>query len=83
MSDSQSVVIEKGIPLPPRSTRRDTQDPYRLDTLRKMEAGDSFFVIDGHEFPRWASVCASKAARKLGRWTTRKVAGGWRVWRVE
>jgi len=67
------VEIEKGIPIPEKSSL--------IATLRKMELGDSVLSDMSHDSTR---STASKVKREKGwRFTVRKVGGGGiRVWRV-
>jgi hypothetical protein len=73
-----SILIEKNIPLP-------GNHKYPWD---KMNVGDSFFVPTENgksesQHVQNVSGAAHKAAKKNGwKMTTRKVAGGARVWRL-
>ncbi len=72
---SKNPRIEKGIPLPP--TRHDGSRIWR-----EMEVGDSV-LLKGKEqvgcHGRWQYL-----QKKFGwKFTTRKVAGGTRVWRIK
>lgn len=72
---SHKYQIEAGVPTPPKRCQS-TKYPFS-----EMSAGDSFFVADGDNKVVSAS-CA--AGRRLGRkFSTRKVEGGVRVWRVK
>jgi len=73
------VKIDKGIPIPePRKGgRRGEKYPWR-----EMSVGDSF-LFDGDESSK-ATCAASSAGIRLGRkFTTRKTAEGYRIWRIE
>ena len=63
--------IDKGVPLPGKCTKY----PWE-----QMGIGDSFFVKNGNQARVGAS--ATNAARFGKKFTTRKVDGGVRVWRV-
>ena len=67
--------IEKGVPIPLGKTKR-------IYPLKEMEVGDSIFIpSDG-----FINICArvNPQAKKLGiKVATRKVEGGYRVWRTE
>lgn len=83
--------IEKGVPIPPTISVSERY-PYA-----KMEVGDSFFApettLTAHGKPLKLSGLASMTSRKgtemtkaLGKtykFITRKVEGGFRVWRVK
>lgn len=79
---SVNIRIEKGVPVPVKCK---TKYP-----LLEMEVGDSFFVAikdTKQAYNEQAFVCAD--ARRLRdrvnpslRYTTRKVEGGIRVWRI-
>jgi hypothetical protein len=72
--------IEKGIPIPPRSS-----DARRKYPFVDMEVGDSaFFPMGVDDFQKRKQVAASAhgCARDKGRkFTVRNVEGGVRVWR--
>jgi hypothetical protein len=65
-------IIERGIPIPPRKN---------ISILSKMEVGDSVLM----------KICENTVYTKIRRavqdsgykFTTRKMDGGYRVWRVE
>ena len=72
--------IEKGIPLPENSENK------TVDLISAMEIGDSFFteasdVLD-HSRKR-SRVYVMLAKWKDKKFTTRKVKGGLRTWRIE
>jgi hypothetical protein len=74
---SAKLKIEKGVPL-----NGDARCRY---PWREMEVGDSFFVAAKNPQAAQAvqvSICGS-AARQDGKYTTRRVDGGVRCWRVE
>lgn len=66
------LTIEKDVPLPPFGNFQWEQ------IIRKMKLGDSFLVAT-----RSAANTAQHAGVRLKRpLTSRKVAGGWRLWRI-
>lgn len=71
MSD---LLIEKGVPIPKRAG----WSKYSK-AIREMEVGDSVFVTEQKE------VCnLQSTSYRLGiRMSSRKVDGGWRLWRIE
>ena len=72
MSD---ISIDKGIPMP---ERRSGWGKFG-NTVREMEVGDSVLVTERGDVPNLQA-----SARRIGlRMTSRKVEGGWRVWRVK
>lgn len=73
------LVIERGIPLPMRDRRTNASGAPLGSRWDSLNAGDSTLL------PTEAARCAALAwARAHGRiFTSRKVKGGWRVWRVE
>lgn len=75
------IPIDKGIPIPRR--KRGGRGPRRpIYPWDSMEIGDSF-LAEGLTQIHMTAVCAY-AARKFGaRFTTRKVEGGVRIWRIE
>ena len=79
MSDVK-YAIEKGVALP---------DYYRVSTypFGDMEVGDSFFVPFGDEdlnsiSTRVHSAVGQRNRREKRKFTTRRVSGGMRVWRI-
>ena len=75
--------IQKGVPVPPGNwNNRNAAPGGVLDTLRKMEVGDSF-VVTGPE-KNQAAAKMSLVAKQTGRkFTQRKTPEGHRVWRIE
>lgn len=71
MSD---LSIEKGVPIP----KREGWSKYSK-TIREMEVGDSVFVTQQKE----ACNFHTTSYRLNVRMSSRKVDGGWRVWRVK
>lgn len=70
----QDIVVEKDVPIPPRSRR--TKYPWR-----SMEIGDSFFakIKDTSAGP-----LVQQAQKSTGfLFTTRRVDGGVRIWRIK
>jgi len=73
------IKIEKGIPIPIPAGRQGAQ---RKNPFDEMEIGDSFLVAE--EKIRTVRSLASFAKKKSGmKVATRKVDGGFRVWRIE
>jgi hypothetical protein len=76
--DAAALVIDKDVPLPPRSNSIKTY----TDRFAEMEIGDSiFFPTDRSKF---GFSSATAALRKKG-WSfaTRNEAGGFRIWRMK
>jgi hypothetical protein len=72
MSD---IKIEKGIEIPPKGLDQVTSE---------MEVGDSFFCSLTCLQPITVMACLSKYGKDTGKkFTTRKVDGGTRAWRIE
>lgn len=71
------IKIEKGVPVPPRRTRKGiSKYPFR-----QMEVGDSFLMPDYTVVRAWGIL--GPYAKRLGqKYTVRTVEGGARVWRV-
>jgi hypothetical protein len=68
--------IEKGIPVPLFRTSGSIY-PFRL-----MEVGDSFLLADESMVKR-ARASANVTGKRMGaKFACRKVADGWRFWRV-
>lgn len=67
--------IEKGIPVPP-SMSGGNSEFARL--IRAMEPGDSVLLTTVEKKEHARQVMRSKGRK----YASRKVAGGWRVWRV-
>ena len=70
---SDRIVIEKGVPLPPR------RGPVSKYPFAEMEVGDSF-VTDIMSIRGTAKQAAARYGKKF---TVRRVAEGFRVWRIE
>lgn len=76
--------IEKGIPVPNRKSNTSFVWPFNI-----MEVEDSVFIsLDSYSRSKHSMV--ANAARNMGKrktpiwkYTTRRVIGGVRVWRVE
>lgn len=76
--------IEKNVAIPTIERPNRKTGAYKYP-FAKMEVGDSFFVPINRE-KELKSVASSSSlyGSKLGRkFTTRKVVGGVRVWRIE
>ena len=71
--------IDKGVEIPAKRARR------RNYPFREMEVGDSFFVPTDKPANVSASICGCvRSSRYPGkRFTSRKVEGGVRCWRIE
>lgn len=67
------MLIEKGIPLP--------QKGKNGSMFYGMEVGDSLFFAEGFQ-PKISAACASYGRAHGQKYTTRKVDGGVRAWRV-
>lgn len=68
-------MIEKGIPIPPQPKHKGGKPRAEWNF---MDVGDSVLVLSVSRASNYLT-----AFRKLGRkGTTRKVEGGWRVWRT-
>ena len=72
MSD---ISIEKGVPMPERSSGWGKFG----NTIREMEVGDSVLVTVQRDV---ANLMSSGKRIGLGM-SSRKVEGGWRVWRIK
>ena len=78
--------IEKNIELPKRSSGRPSKYPFS-----EMKVGDSFFIPVADHIDIWNVAGAVRNAanmarirdKTIGRFSTRKVEGGVRVWRIE
>lgn len=83
MSDAPQ--IESGIPLPPYNTKRERKSKY---PFARMNVGDSFFVpttnetFDNIRHAVYAAACHYAKRNGGGRYKTRAVPGGLRIWRV-
>ena len=77
------VKIEKHVPLP---TLREEYSHYPFD---EMDVGDSFYVPDVgdgrsiHRLQTQVSYMNRHASKATGKFTTRRVDGGLRVWRFK
>jgi hypothetical protein len=70
------IEIDKNIPAPDPSRRGGAKYPWR-----QMEVGDSFFVAD--VTTNNLGTAAQQVGKRMGAtFTTRKVDGGARVWRI-
>ena len=70
--------IEKNVPLPEREWRA---SKYGFD---KMEVGDSIFIPTEQVVPAIHSAPGYYAIRHPGtKFTTRRVEGGYRIWRIK
>lgn len=69
-----TYVIENDIPIPPPRLRGMSQ------TLRELEIGQSFLIEDEGEYQ-----CAKRMATRQPpkKFSIRKQADGWRIWRTE
>ena len=68
--------VEKGIEIPGGGKKK-----YPWD---EMEVGDSFFIPGLGEVPRNIASSAPTHRKKRGeKYTTRKVEGGYRIWRTK
>jgi hypothetical protein len=75
MSD---IKIEKGIEIPPKGSVG-SKFP-----VQEMEVGDSFFCSFDVSSANSVMACLSKYGKDTGKkFTTRKVEGGTRAWRIE
>lgn len=78
-STTDRYKIERGLPVP--ETKRGGQEKGHLRFTRfpfdNMQVGDSFFIPDGD--PPNCQATAEKRGMKI---TSRKVPGGYRVWRL-
>jgi hypothetical protein len=70
------ILIEKGIPVPPETRGiKPTMYPWA-----QMEVGDSFFLPGRKAHPGFTSKPCKATRHKF---TSRKVNGGFRTWRVK
>lgn len=67
--------IERGIPLPPASKAR----KYSFD---EMEVGDSVFFEDVSLRRKFYNAAKAMGKRHGYKFSSRKVDGGFRIWRV-
>jgi len=81
MNDKE-IKVDKDIPIPP------SRGGPGILNLKGMKVGDSFFIADNGQRAlqanagnRARSWCAFKGMK--WKFTTRKVEGGVRVWRIE
>jgi len=71
--------IDKNVPVPDSRTLKSTR--YGFD---KMEVGDSIFIPSDKPLPGIHSAPCYYAIRHPGtKFTTRKVEGGYRIWRIK
>lgn len=76
MPQTAPPAIEKGVPIPPKGGGRPIVYPFA-----EMDVGDSVLITNKTQ--AHASATSNKVGGRLGRkFTTRKVEGGIRVWRV-
>lgn len=68
--------IEKGIPVP---SHRGAPSKYPWE---QMEVGDSFFVPAEDTTKNFGSLARTSGKRMGAKFTSRKLDGGWRVWRI-
>jgi hypothetical protein len=66
------VIVEKNVPVPPKK-------PSKWSGTEDMEIGDSVLVPSHVDSISLQSYCRRKGVRC----TSRKVEGGYRVWRIE
>lgn len=78
----QDLKIEKGLPIPAHPKR----GSGITCALRKMSVGDSFLVpaddIDIKLQSTITAQCSQFARNKAFKFTTRRVEGGYRVWKI-
>lgn len=68
------MVVERGIPIPPKCERASEF----CKTVRGMKPDESILVDTSHKMDH-----ARKIIKALGgKSVTRKVEGGWRIWRI-
>lgn len=84
MTDAAVFKIEKDVPLAPHGNSRggNGQRKYPVD---QMSVGDSFFVPLGTRTHVQVQSAIQRAVNRYGahgKYTTRKVEGGVRVWRI-
>ena len=80
-ADMTDLVVETGVPLPPRSIKPAAFSVYFYGILGKLELGDSVFAPKSQE-AIWTYL--SRYSRETGyKFTTRKTPDGVRVWRVK
>lgn len=76
-----NVQIEKNIPPPPKKNGHSGQR-----VTQKMEVGDSI-LIEGSQIKRLvakaSAICTAGKRFGDGKFSTRRVEGGIRVWRIE
>lgn len=72
--------LDTNVPMPKLGKPRRANVKWPFDT---MEVGDSFFVKSDFFGNTTAKVAANRKNKEGGkRFTTRKVEGGWRCWRI-
>lgn len=92
MSTTANYAVSRGIPLPPR--QYETKAAASKYPLLSMGVDDSFFIPEGdvdaknkNQIFSTVSGQANRARRILNnpdlKFTTRKVEGGFRVWRIK
>jgi hypothetical protein len=72
--------IDKKIPIP------NDHEKYHKGTqalLEKMEVGDSIFLGTRNEIASIRAQASCYGAKVGRKFTSRKMDGGWRIWRVE
>ncbi len=80
----KSFVVERGVPLPPKP--RPGPHPGFLRKrypFNAMQIGDSFFVAGSNTLRIQASLVDAAKRAIHGDWTTRRVEGGVRIWRIK
>lgn len=76
------IVIEKGVPIPPKQTGRKKGEAHGWKyPFKSMEVGDSFLVPNISN-SGMVSLCSRYREAGLGHFVTRSEPRGVRVWRV-
>lgn len=90
MTDSNQFKIEKGVPIPPvhNGGVPPNKRVVRKYPFASMERGDSVLIAGAGDAVQaknvWQSISMYKKRDGLaGEFTTRRVDGGVRVWRIE
>ena len=86
MVDNNDVRIEKGIPIPGYKGGGSRANPAAIkyyERLKELQAGESILIAEG-EIPTGITGTLQYHRLKYGRkFTTRRMDGGLRIWRME
>lgn len=77
------IVIDSGIPIAPKHSSRGREGSGKYEAATKLQVGDSFLLQTRNEC--YSALCFLTRCQRLkgNRYTTRKVEGGYRIWRIK